>query len=62
MQRLIGGRNMFRSTFKAEIVLIIGEAVFFIACCSDQAASLNVSSVGRANAGVLSGWMEETWI
>ncbi len=30
MQRLIGGRNMFRSTFKAEIVLIIREIVSFV--------------------------------
>lgn len=30
MQRLIGGRNMFRSTFEAEIVLIIREIVSFV--------------------------------
>lgn len=30
MQRLIGGRNMFRSTFKAEIVLMIREIVSFV--------------------------------
>lgn len=30
MQRLIGGRNMFRSTFKAEVVLIITEIVSFV--------------------------------
>lgn len=31
MQRLMGGRNMLRSTFKAGVVLIIGEAVSFLA-------------------------------
>lgn len=30
MKRLIGGRNMFRSMFEAEIVLIIREIVFFV--------------------------------
>lgn len=31
IQRLMGGRNMFRSTFKAGVVLIIGEADSFLA-------------------------------
>lgn len=47
MQRLIGGRNMFESTFKAEIVLIIRERVSFVVYCFYQAASLNVFSVER---------------
>lgn len=46
MQRLIGGRNMVRSTFKAEIVLIIGDIISFVVYYFYEA-------VGSAYAGVL---------